>query len=142
MSWKIKQTEEPDPLVARLHPLVLKVQLRLRDEGRRSKAIDVLRECLVCLETASSHTFGFRWPTTETTEYYGDGPDPANVDVVQDLTRILSEGVPADVIAHAASVLQRGEHWQEDGAVKMMGERASAVTKAFLKCLDLPDALS
>jgi hypothetical protein len=147
MSWNMKrpprQPEEPDPLVAQLHPLVFTVQNRLREQGRPRAAIDVLRECLKCLEAASSHAFGFGWPTTDTTEYYGHGPDPANVDVVQQLVSLLYEGVPPEQFTRAAAMLQHGPTGGKgDPAVKAVGARARAVTTAFLKCLDLPDALS
>jgi hypothetical protein len=95
VSWKLKkpyqQPEEPDPLVAQLHPIVFQVHQHLRTLGRSLDAIDVLRECLVCLETAAAYTFGLGWPTTDTTEYYGDGPDPANVDVVRQMRDLIRE---------------------------------------------------
>jgi hypothetical protein len=147
MSWKLKrphpQPEEPDALVAQLHPLVFRVQQRLRDQERPRDAIDVLRQCLICLEAASSLAFGYGWPTTDTTEYYGDGPDPANVDVVQNLRDLIYEGVSPACLTRAATVLQHsptGGSGERD--VEAVGQRLSAITTALCKCLDLPDALS
>jgi hypothetical protein len=147
MSWKIKrppqQPEEPDALVAQLHPLVFTVQRRLRGHGGTPDAIDVLQQCLRCLEAASSLTLGLGWPTTDTTEYYGDGPDPANADVVHALIQLIQDGVPAGALIHASVMFQRPSAPPDgDHAVDTVGQRLSAITKAFLKCLDLPDALS
>jgi hypothetical protein len=146
MSWKIKRSHdphgEPDALVARLHPIVFALQQRLRADGHPSQAIDVLRTGLVCFEAASSHALGLGWPTTDVSEYYGDGPDPADVDVVEQLAQVITEGVAPDVLIRASSVFKHcREEWEGDADVQTYGERCTAITKALLKCLDLPDAL-